>query len=71
MPHLLSRNPPGRDYWPKPWADGLLLTVMIATCLAIAWLRLTGIQFLIAGTSMAILIWLAWMALGPALEEER
>lgn len=71
MPQLPQRDPPGRLYWPKPWAFGLLVTVMIAAALALAWLHLSESPFLIAGTATAIVIGLAWVALRPVFEEDR
>src|SRR5262249_29223298 len=42
MQPLPQRDPPGRIYWPKPWAVGLLIFVMLAAAGVLAVLQLSG-----------------------------
>jgi hypothetical protein len=71
IPPLPQRDPPGRIYWPKPWAVGLLITVMLAASFVLVWLHLSNVPLLIAGTATAIIIWLAWITWRPVFEEKR
>jgi len=70
MPPLPQRDPPGRLFWPKPWAVGVLVFVMLVAGGLLALLKLSGTILVIATVIIAIAIGLLWTACRPILEED-
>ena len=71
MPALPRRDPPGRLFWPKPWALGVLLFVTVAGGVLLGCLELSWIARVVAGVSLAAAISSLWFACRPMLEEDR
>jgi hypothetical protein len=68
---LPKRDPPGRIYWPKPWATGLLVGLMLATAVGLALLQLPWLGQLAAGVILSVAILVFWRACRPIFEETR
>jgi hypothetical protein len=71
MAPLPKHEPPGRIYWPKPWAMGLLVGLMLATGIGLALLRLPWITQVGAAVLLCVAISIFWHACRPIFEEER
>jgi hypothetical protein len=71
IPPLPRRDPPGRLYWPRPWAVGALVAVMLAVAGVLALLQLSWITHVVAVVIVAVVLSFL-LALGrPLLEEDR
>ena len=71
MAPLPNRDPPGRIYWPKPWAIGVFIGVMLVVAGGLALLRLPWLVHVGAGVILAVAIWIGWHACRPLFEEPR
>jgi hypothetical protein len=68
---LPKRDPPGRIYWPKPWAMGLLVSLMLVAAIGLALLRLSWIAEVGAAVLLCVAISILWHACRPIFEEKR
>jgi hypothetical protein len=68
---LPKRDPPGQIYWPKPWATGVLLGLMLAAAVGLAWLKLPWLVQVSAVAILSVAISLFWQACRPIFEEKR
>jgi hypothetical protein len=68
---LPRRFPPGRIYWPEPWAVGVLIGVMLAAAFVLAVLKLPWVVSVAAAGLLCVVISLVWHACRPILEEAR
>ena len=71
MTPLPKRDPPGRIYWPKPWAMGLLVGLMLAAGIGLALLRLSWIAQVGTAVLLCVAISIFWHACRPFFEEVR
>ena len=71
MALLPKRDPPGRIYWPKPWAIDVLLGLMLAVAGSLALLRLPWLAQVGAVFILFVAIWTFWHACRPIFEENR
>ena len=70
MTPLPRRDPPGRIYWPKSWAVGVLVGSMIAAACVLAALRLSWLVHVVVGCILAVAIAVVWTVCRPVFEEE-
>jgi hypothetical protein len=68
---LPRRNPPGRLYWPKPWAFGTLIVFMLATAVVLAALKLDWFVSFAVVCVLSVVLSLVWHVCRPILEENR
>jgi hypothetical protein len=68
---LPRRFPPGRIYWPKPWAIGGLIGVMLATAAVVAALKLDWLVSFAVVCAFSVVLSLVWHACRPIFEENR
>jgi hypothetical protein len=68
---LPRRSPPGRLYWPKPWAVLFLVAVMLVAAVVLAVLKLRWPLSFAAATVVCVVIVMVWHACRPILEEDR
>jgi hypothetical protein len=71
MPPLPQREPPGRLYWPKSWAVGVLLGLMFVTAGGLAWLQLSWDVQIAAAAVLSFAIAIFWYTCRPIFEENR
>src|SRR5262249_6880714 len=71
MAPLPKRDPPGRIYWPKPWATAVLLGLMLATAVGLALLQLPWLVQLAVAVVLCVAISIFWHACRPIFEEKR
>jgi hypothetical protein len=71
LPPLPRRFPPGRLYWPKPWAVGVLIGAMLAAAVVLAVLKLHWLVSVEAAATLCVVITLVWHACRPIFEEAR
>jgi hypothetical protein len=71
IPPLPRRDPPGRLYWPRPWAVGALIAVMLAAAGVLALLQLSWIARVVAAVTVAVVLSFLWALGRPILEEDR
>jgi hypothetical protein len=71
MAPLPKRDPPGRIYWPKPWAIGVLVGLMLATAGSLVSLRLSWLVQVAAAAILSFAICLFWRVCRPIFEEQR
>jgi hypothetical protein len=67
---LPKREPPGRLSWPKPWAVGALIGVMLGAAGLLAVVNLSWINRTIAAVVASVVIWSLWNAFRSLLEED-
>jgi hypothetical protein len=65
------RDPPGRLFWPRPWAAGALVTVMLAVAGVLALLHLSWIGHFVVVGMVAVFLSFLWALGRPILEEDR
>jgi hypothetical protein len=68
---LPRRDPPGRLYWPKPWAAAAFICIMLVSSIFLVWLDLTPIKLLFAAAGLSILLLLLLKVFRPLVEEQR
>jgi hypothetical protein len=71
MAPLPVRDPPGRIYWPKPWAAGVLVGLMLFTAIGLALLELPWLEMLVVAVLVCIAISIFWHVCRPIFEESR
>ncbi|HEV3143014.1 MAG TPA: hypothetical protein VGZ47_03925 [Gemmataceae bacterium] len=71
MTPLPKRDPPGRIYWPKPWALGMLVGLMLAAAAGLAVLKLPWLVQVAAVVVVAVAICIFWHVGRPIFEEKR
>jgi hypothetical protein len=71
IPPLPRRDPPGCLYWPKPWAVGALIGVMLAAAGVLALLQLSWIARVVSAILVAVILSFLWGLGRPILEEDR
>jgi hypothetical protein len=71
MAPLPKRDPPGRIYWPKPWATGVLLGLMLAAAVSLALLSLPWLVQVAAVVILSVAIWIFWHTCRPFFEVEK
>src|SRR5262249_50662226 len=71
MAPLPKRDPPGRIYWPKPWATGALVGFMLTTATLLAVLKLPWFVMVAVVTLLSVLLSVMWHVCRPFFEEER
>jgi hypothetical protein len=71
MAPLPKRDPPGRIYWPKPWATGVLVGFMLTTATVLAVLKLPWFVMVAVVTLLSVLLSVMWHVCRPIFEEER
>jgi hypothetical protein len=64
------RNPPGRLFWPKPWAVAALVAVMLAAAGVLAILQLSWRAHVAVVAALAVVLSLLWTHCRPILEED-
>jgi hypothetical protein len=68
---LPRRSPPGRLYWPKPWAVGALVGFMLAAAATLAVLKLDWLVSFTVVCVLSVVISLVWHGCRPIFEENR
>lgn len=68
---LPRRFPPGRLYWPKPWAVGVLLGLMLTAAIVLAVLKLPWLTSFAVAVILSIVLSLLLHACRPLFEENR
>jgi hypothetical protein len=68
---LARRDPPGRLYWPKPWAVKLLLAFMLVATTAVALLRFAWPAQIAAVVILSVVILFVSHFCRPIFEEDR
>jgi hypothetical protein len=71
MAPLPERDPPGRIYWPKPWAAGVLVGLMLFTAVGLALLQLPWLELLVVAVLVCIAISIFWHVCRPIFEERQ
>jgi hypothetical protein len=71
MAPLPRRSPPGRLYWPKPWAVGVLVGFMLTAAVVLAVLKLPWLVSVAAVGILSVVIAVVWHACRPILEDHR
>jgi hypothetical protein len=71
MAPLPQRDPPGRIYWPKPWAVGVLVGFMLVAAVVLALLKLSWLETVAAVCILSVVLSLLWHACRPIFEEDR
>jgi hypothetical protein len=71
MEPLPTRDPPGRIYWPRPWAVGVLVGLMLATAIGLALLQLPWLTQVAAVAILSVAISIVWHVCRPLFEEKR
>jgi hypothetical protein len=71
MAPLPYRDPPGRIYWPKPGAIGILIGLMLTTAIGLALLRLSWFVQVAVAVVLCVGISAFWHVCRPVFEEER
>jgi hypothetical protein len=71
MAPLPRRSPPGRLYWAKPWAVGVLVGFMLAAAVLLAVLKLPWFVSVAAVGILSIVILVVWNACLPILEDRQ
>ena len=71
MAPLPKRDPPGRIYWPKPWATGVLVSLMLATAVGLVSLRLSWLAQVALAALLSFAICIFWRVCRPIFEAER
>jgi hypothetical protein len=71
IPPLPRRDPPRRLFWPRPWAAGALVAVMLAVAGVLALLQLSWIAHVVAVVIVAVSLSFLWALGRPILEEDR
>jgi hypothetical protein len=68
---LPRRVPPGRLYWPKPWAFGALIGFMLAAAAVLAVLKLHWLVTVAVVCFLSVVISLVWHSCRSIIEEDR
>jgi hypothetical protein len=68
---LPQRLPPGRLYWPKPWAFGALVGFMLAAAAVLAVLKLHWLVSVGVVCVLSVVISLVWHSCRSIIEEDR
>jgi hypothetical protein len=71
MAPLPTRDPPGRVYWPKPWATGMLVGLMLVTAVGLASLNLSALMKIAVAAILSVAICMFWHLGRPIFEEKR
>jgi hypothetical protein len=68
---LPQRSPPGRLYWPEPWAVGALIGFMLTAAIVLAVLKLHWLFSFAAAAILCVVMALVWHACRHLFEEAR